>query len=338
MEERMRLLRNIAFSLAIAMLGFTTSGTNRAAAAEPLRIIVSSTPSFTYLPFLVASKVTFPELEKKLGRKIQITYAPTTSPAVIALLAGDQDIGIMYVQHAIAAQAEGKDLVVLASLMRTPTVALLARTDLPNIKSPADLKGKIFGVVDLGSGHHLIGLGILKAYHINPADVTFRSTGGVAGWIPAMRSKRVDVMLASEPTVSKLLSQHLGRIILDLFSKEETDRVFGGEFPTVAIVARRDYVKQHPDVVKAFVDNNLEALKWIHSHSAKEIAAALPEKLKDTPNVDGVLGHVIPAVSENGKITKGPIQLTIDLMKQMGELPKNSTVSPEQVIDDRFVK
>src|SRR6185437_15208977 len=148
----MRLLRNIALLLVATVLSFSAIGENRAAAAEPLRVIVSSTPSFTYLPFLVAEKVTFPELEKKLGRKIQVTYAPTTSPAVIALLAGDQDLGIMYVQHAIAAQAEGKDLVVLASLMRTPTVALLARTDLPNIKSPADLKGKIFGVVDLGSG------------------------------------------------------------------------------------------------------------------------------------------------------------------------------------------
>jgi len=334
----MRLLRNIALLLVATVLSFSAIGENRAAAAEPLRVIVSSTPSFTYLPFLVAEKVTFPELEKKLGRKIQVTYAPTTSPAVIALLAGDQDLGIMYVQHAIAAQAEGKDLVVLASLMRTPTVALLARTDLPNIKSPADLKGKIFGVVDLGSGHHLIGLGILKAYHINPADVTFRSTGGVAGWIPAMRSKRVDVMLASEPTVSKLLSEHLGRIILDLFSKEETARVFGGEFPTVAIVARKEFVKQHPDVAKAFVENNLEALKWVHSHSPKEVAAVLPAKLKDTPNVESVLSHVIPAVSENGKISKAPVQLTIDLMKDIGELPKNSKVSPEQVIDDRFVR
>src|SRR5690348_4207184 len=259
MEECMRKPRSIVLALVFATSGLVSGGVDRAAAADPLRIIVSSTPSFTYLPFLVASKVTLPDLEKKLDRKMQVTYAPTTSPAVIALLAGDQDIGIMYVQHAIAAEAESKDLVVLASLMRTPTVALLARTDLPEIKSPADIKGKVFGVVDLGSGHHLIGLGILKAYHINPADVTFRSTGGVAGWIPAMRSKRVDVMLASEPTVSALVSQNLGRVILDLFSKEETDRVFGGEFPTAAIVARKEFVKQHPDVAKAFVDSNLAA-------------------------------------------------------------------------------
>jgi NitT/TauT family transport system substrate-binding protein len=334
----MRLLRNAGLWLTAAALGLGTAGINLATAAEPLRVVMSSTPSFTYLPFLVAEKVTFPDLEKKLGRKIEVTYAPTTSPAVLALLAGDQDIGIMYVQHAIAAQAEGKDLVVLATLMRTPSVALLARTDLPEIKSPADLKGKVFGVVDLGSGHHLIGLGILKAYGINPDDVTFRSTGGVAGWIPAMRSKRVDVMLASEPTVSKLLAEHLGRIILDLFSQEATQKVFGGEFPTVAIVARKEYVQKNPDVVKAFVEANLDALKWVHSHSPKDVAAALPDKLKATVDVENILTRVIPAVSKNGAVNAASITLTVDLMKGLGELPKDLKLSPEQVIDNRFLK
>lgn len=335
----MRFLRKIGHLAIIAALGAGVGAVDRAAAAErPLHVIMSSTPSFTYLPFLIAQKATFPNLEKKLGRKIDVTYAPTTSPAVLALLAGDQDFGIMYVQHAIAAQAEGKNLVVLATLMRTPTVALLARTDLPKIKSPADIKGKVFGVVDLGSGHHLIGLGILKAYHINPADVTFRSTGGVAGWIPAMRSKRVDVMLASEPTVSKLVSEHLGRIILNLFSKKETDRVFGGEFPTVAIVARKEYVEKHPDVAKAFVDANLDALKWVRTHSPKEAAAFLPSKLQAVPDVDKVLARVIPSVSANGATSEHAVNLTINLMKEIGDLPKDSKVSPKQVIDNQFLK
>ncbi|MGH6679950.1 MAG: ABC transporter substrate-binding protein, partial [Bradyrhizobium sp.] len=308
--------------------------------AAPLRVIMSSTPSFTYLPFLVAEKVTFPALEKKLGRNVVVTYAPTTSPAVIALLAGDQDLGIMYVQHAIAAQAEGKDLVVLATLMVTPTVALLARVDEPQIKSSADLKGKVFGVVSLGSGHQLIALGILKHYGIDPNSVTFRSTGGVAGWIPALRSKRVDVELASEPTVSKILSQHLGRVILDLFSKEETNKVFGGEFPTVAIVARKEYVQKNPDVVKAFVQANLDALTWVRSHSPAQVKKTLPDKLTSIKGVDveKVLARVIPAVSENGKVSPSAITLTVDLMKQMGQLPKNLKLSPDQVIDNRFLK
>jgi NitT/TauT family transport system substrate-binding protein len=324
--------------LAVLAVSALTGGMAGAKAADPLRVIVSSTPSFTYLPFLVAEKVTFPDLEKKIGRKVEVTYAPTPSPAVLALLAGEQDIGILYVQHAIKAQAEGKDLVVLAKLMANPTMALLVRKGLPEVKSPADLKGRVFGVVGLGSGHHLVGLGIVQAYGIDPNDVTFRSTGGVAGWIPAMRSKRVDVMLASEPTISRLLAEDLGTVLLDLHSKETTEKVFKGIFPTVAIVARKAYVDKNPELVRDFVESNIRALAWIRSHSPAEIASVLPEKLKETEGVEKVLERVIPAVSEDGRVPESSVTLTVDLMKALGELPKDQKLPPSQVIDDRFLK
>ena len=335
--RRVKIGLRALLSTVVAALAFT-AGVAPAKAADPLRVIMSSTPSFTFLPFLVAEKVTFPDLEKKLGRKVAVTYAPTPSPAVLALLAGEQDIGILYVQHAIKAQAEGKDLVVLAKLMANPTMALLVRKGLPEVKSPADLKGRVFGVVGLGSGHHLVGLGIVQAYGINPDDVTFRSTGGVAGWIPAMRAKRVDVMLASEPTISRLLAEDLGTVLIDLHSRETTEKVFKGVFPTVAIVARKAYVEKNPDLVKAFVTANIDALKWIRSHSSAQVAAVLPENLKATEGVEKVLERVMPAVSEDGKVPASAVTLTVDLMKDLGELSKDQKITPAQVIDDRFLR
>jgi NitT/TauT family transport system substrate-binding protein len=338
-EAKMFSLKRALHATAAALAALAiTGGAHVASAAEPLKVVMSSTPSFTWLPFLVAEKVTFPDLEKKLGRKVAVTYAPTPSPAVLALLAGEQDLGIIYVQHAIKAQAEGKDLVVLAKLMQNPTMALLARTDLPEIKSPADIKGRVFGVVGLGSGHHLVGLGIAKAYSVNPNDVTWRSTGGVSGWIPAMRSKRVDVMLASEPTVSTLLAEGVGRVLIDLHTKEATQRVFKGSFPTVAVLARKSYVDRNPEVVRAFVKANLDALKWVHAHTPAEIAKVLPDSLKNRPDAEKVLARVVPAVSEDGDVPLESVTLTIDLMKEIGELPKDLKLDPAKIIDTRFLK
>jgi NitT/TauT family transport system substrate-binding protein len=324
-----------AFLMAIAALPL--AGLGAVQAAEPLKVIMSSTPSFTWLPFLVAEKVTFDDLEKKLGRKIEVTYAPTPAPAILALLAGEQDIGIVYVQHAIKAQAEGKDLVVLAKLMKNPTMTLLARSDLPEIKTPADIKGRVFGVVGLGSGHHLVGFGIARAYGISPKDITWRSTGGVTGWIPAMRSKRVDVMLASEPTATTLVSEGTARVLLDLHGVEDTKKVFNGVFPTVSIVVRREFIQKHPDVARAFVEANLEAAQWIHSHKPSEIAAVLPEGLRKRSDVEKVLSNVIPSVSEDGEVPVSAVALTIDLMKDIGELPKDLKLDPAKVIDTRFL-
>jgi NitT/TauT family transport system substrate-binding protein len=323
--------------LALAALSLIGRSAPARAAERPLTVIMSSTPSFTWLPFLVAQKVTFGNLEKKLGRKIEVTYAPTPAPAILALLAGEQDIGIVYVQHAIKAQAEGKDLVVLAKLMKNPTMTLLVRTDLPEIKTPADIKGRVFGVVGLGSGHHLVGYGIARAYGISPKDITWRSTGGVTGWVPAMRSKRVDVMLASEPTATTLVSEGTARVLLDLHGVEDTKKVFHGVFPTVAIVVRREFVKEHPDVARAVVEAHLEAMKWIHSHKPAEIAATLPESLRKRPDVDEVLSHVIPSVSDDGEVPIESVALTIDLMKDIGELPKDLKLDPAKVIDTQFL-
>lgn len=322
--------------IALATLG-GTAVPGAVQAAEPLKVVMSSTPSFTWLPFLVAQEVTFGDLEKELDREVEVTYAPTPSPAVLALLAGEQDIGIVYVQHAIKAQAEGKNLVVLAKLMKNPTMALLARTDLPEIKDPADIKGKVFGVVGLGSGHHLVGYGIANAYGVPTSEVQWISTGGVSGWIPAMKSKRVDVMLASEPTASTLVKDGIGRIILDLHSVEATKKVFNGVFPTVSIMARREYVEENPEAVRAFVKANVEALKWVHSHSPAEVAEVLPEKLKNRPDVEQVLERVMPAVSDDGRIPEESIALVIDLMKEVGELEKDLKLKPSEVIDNQFV-
>ena len=187
-------------------------------------------------------------------------------------------------QHAIKAQSEGKDLVVLATMMDNPTAALVVRSDLTDIKTPKDLKGKVVEDDQL-VGHHLIGLAVAKAYGLSAEDITFRFTGGISGWIPAMRAKRVDAIIVSEPTLSKLLEEGLGRILIDFHGRDATYKVFNGPHPTVALIARREYVKANPKVVQAVVDAQLKALHWIAQHKAADVAKVLPDSLKNQPNV-----------------------------------------------------
>jgi len=76
---------------------------------------------------------------KRTGRNIDVTYAPIATPAILGRISGDCHFGIVYVQHAIKAQAEGKDLVVLMALMDSPTAAIVVRSDLDNVKTLKDL-------------------------------------------------------------------------------------------------------------------------------------------------------------------------------------------------------
>ena len=61
-----------------------------------------------------------------------------------------------------------------------------------------------------------------------------------------------------------------------------------GTFVTVAgqnindLTATTDYVNQHPEAVQKFVNALVWTLKWIHSHSAAQIAAKMPASFAGT--------------------------------------------------------
>ncbi|MBX9589839.1 MAG: ABC transporter substrate-binding protein [Hyphomonadaceae bacterium] len=324
--------------LAAAAVGAIISVEPAASQDRPLRMVMASTPSFTWLPFLVARNVAFDALQKEIGRTVDVTYAPTTTPAILGLLAGDYDFGIAYVQHAIKAQAENKDLVVLLAMMDSPTAALVVRTDLSEIQSPADLKGKAVGVVGLGSGHHMIALAIADSAGLSADDVTYRSTGGISGWLPSLRGKRVDALIASEPTLSRILDEGIGRIMVDLHDRDTTSRIFKGPHPTVALVARREYVDANPKVTKAVVGAHLNALKWIAQKSPGEVLAVLPDDLKKQQGVEKILQRVLPAVSKDGVVSRDAVVITAKWLRQMGEIPASVTIDPAKISDSRFLK
>jgi NitT/TauT family transport system substrate-binding protein len=331
------MVKSVYASMFALVALFAASNDPVRAQNAPLKIVMASTPSYTWLPFLVAQKVTFDDLKKQIGRDIEVTYAPTTTPAVLGLIAGDYDFGIAYVQHAIKAEAEGKDLVVLMALMDNPSAAIVVRSDLDNIKTLKDLKGTSMGVVGIGSGHQMIGIAAAKSAGLQPDDVTYRSVGGIAGLIPAMRSKRVDEVVASEPTLTKLLQEKLGRVLIDFHSKEATQQVFHGPHPTVALLARREYAEAHPQLTQAVVQSLVNTLKWIHTHSPSDIAATLPEDIQKQGDSDSILARVLPAVSVTGQTKPEAVALAIELMKDMGEVDKNARIDPNAVIDEKFL-
>jgi NitT/TauT family transport system substrate-binding protein len=326
----------VVFLLAAVAAGAVLSVNPAQSQDRPLRMVMASTPSFTWLPFLVARNVTFDALQKEIGRSIDVTYAPTTTPAILGLLAGDYDFGIAYVQHAIKAQAENKDLVVLLAMMDSPTAALVVRSDLADIKSPKDLKGKAVGVVGLGSGHHMIALAIAESAGLSADDVTYRSTGGISGWVPSLRGKRVDALIASEPTLSRILDEGIGHIMVDLHSRSTTEQIFKGPHPTVALVARREYVDANPKLAKAVVKAHLDALKWIAQKSPTEILAVLPDDLKKQEGVDKILQRVLPAVSKDGIVSPDAVVITAKWLQQMGETPATFKADPTKIVDSRF--
>jgi NitT/TauT family transport system substrate-binding protein len=80
--------------------------------------------------------------------------------------------------------------------------------------------------------------------------------------------------------------------------------VFGGEYPGGALYTTAAWIGAHEKEVQGMTTAIVATLNWIHSHSAEEIMAKMPEEMvgKDKALYLAALKNTIPMYSETGKM------------------------------------
>jgi NitT/TauT family transport system substrate-binding protein len=144
------------------------------------------------------------------------------------------------------------------------------------IKSAADLKGKNLGVTELGSGTQTLTTAIVHKVGIATSDVHFIPVGAGDTFIAAMQQGRIDAGMTTEPTISRLVSSGVGKVLVDLRTPESTTAALGGSYPFICVFMKNDYVNSNKATVQKLVNAYVATLKWMHSHSAEEIADKMP--------------------------------------------------------------
>ena len=87
---------------------------------------------------------------KKYDLEPQILFVSGAPPNIAALVSGEIDFTIFAGPAAIASNLEGADTVVLMTYINTMEHTFITR---PDVRKPADLKGKKFGVARPGAAH-----------------------------------------------------------------------------------------------------------------------------------------------------------------------------------------
>src|SRR2546429_205013 len=82
--------------------------------------------------------------------------------------------------------------------------------------------------------------------------------------------------MTTEPTISRILSSGVGKVLVDLRSPESTQAALGGSYPFISLFMNNSYVNSHKDVVQKIVNAYVKTLKWMHTHTAAEIADKMP--------------------------------------------------------------
>ena len=151
------------------------------------------------------------------GLEPQIVQVRATA-AIAAIISGEVH-ALGSIGSAIRAIPRGAPIKVLAVGMTRPVFWLVTR---PELKTFADLKGKVMGTTTLGGSQHTAGIRMLRKAGLNPdKDVTVVLGGDVPTQLHALVNGSIQIGIFSPPTVIVARDKHRMNILagaMDEFS------------------------------------------------------------------------------------------------------------------------
>jgi ABC-type nitrate/sulfonate/bicarbonate transport system substrate-binding protein len=208
----------------------------------------------------------------KYGIDVEVTKFSDGAANVAALLAGVTNMGATM----------GSDFTLTSQLTDTPAYGVSVYKNRvfdglfcqKDIKTAADLKGKVIAVGGLGSSAHASALLAVKGLKLSDKDVTFLSVGNNSARVAAMKAGSVACAPVSIDQKNEMDQLGLSQLI-DL----SADKSLG--YPAVGIGVRVDFHKQNPNTVIVMTAGAIEGQHIVRTNL--ELAAAEWAKFAQVP-------------------------------------------------------
>jgi NitT/TauT family transport system substrate-binding protein len=243
---------------------------------------------------------------RREGLDLELPYIGGGSLLIQSMLGGDIQFAYGPSVPVVNAALRGSDLVFIANTSDTLIYSVMTR---PEIKDPADLKGKRIGVTRAGGSADLaLDYGLKKWGLQRGRDVIVLQTGGLPESLAALRAGTVDGAVLSPP--NNLLAKKAGlRELVDIGQ-------LGIVFPNTALSTTRSFIRANRDTVMRFLralGDGQQRLRNDKEFSMKVLSkytkATDPEILSELYQIYGVryTGQQIPYVRLDGvdEILKG---------------------------------
>ncbi|MDN4575992.1 ABC transporter substrate-binding protein [Pandoraea cepalis] len=250
------------------------SGHAMAATLPKVSMMIGGIDKQIYLPYQLAQNLGF---FKKYGVDMQLSTEQAGGVgAEDAVVSGQVEMAGAWYLHTIDFQQHGKNVIGIVQLSGAPGEREMCATN-AGVKTPADWKGKVVGVTDVGSGTDDLTLYLAARYHLTSKDFTRVGVGAGPTLIGSLKHNRIVCGMTTQPTVNAVEKMHLGYSAIDLATGPGVNKWLGGYWPTASVLARGEWVQAHPVETQAVVNAMVATMHWIHTHSAAEIADRLPK-------------------------------------------------------------
>jgi NitT/TauT family transport system substrate-binding protein len=261
---------------------------------------------------------------KNEGLNVTAMTISTGSSIVSALASGDIEIGYIGIAPALQGISEGVPIKIVGAVNLDGSGIVVDPKE--NITNTTDLKGKKVATPGVSSIQQVLLLYQLQKYNLTTSDVDISSVD--IYMLPStLASKKVDAYIAYEPYVSLAPYRDIGNIMM------YSDEIMPGH-PCCVIVARQDFIDQHPQELQKFLDIHKNTTEFVNNNQ-NETAKLISTELTTNPELEMMSLPHVKFVSQVDKAFQDKVINFMNIELQMGYLKKNMTV--DQIFDTQFL-
>ena len=318
-------------------LAALVAGTANAEAARPRVVLaVDGVAETRNLPVLIAERLSYFRDE---GLTVTVVDAPAEPSPATLMADGRVDGAVAFYHHTFMSQTDNQMTTQAVVLMgATPGLKFMGAARLRlALKGPSDLKGRVIYAGGSNSGKTTALNWMMMHAGLTISD--FKRLPNVAADVmgKGLAEGAADAIMSHEPDADKYEADGAAFPIADLETPAGTTAALGSIFPSTTLYMPEAYITANPDTVQHLVNALLRSMRFINSHSAAEIAKALPDKAagKDKAAFLKLLDEDKAMFSTDGRFPEAAVRQ--ELLVMTAQTSKYAKVRLDDTYTNRFV-
>jgi len=269
---------------------------------------------------------------KRHGLDVTSVFTGSGSVTSQALLAGEAKVASTSVGPTAGAIVAGADMVILAGTIHILPYQLWVT---PQIRQPADLRGKRVAISTFGSGSHLAAEVALQQLGLDTArdKIAILQVGTQPERVAALVTARIEAT-PLEPGFGQAARDKGLTVMVDLTKLD-------APYLNTVLVASRRYLKENPQQTEAFLKGTIDGLYFL-SNPANEraVKSVLARHLKlSTPQGIQIMYDATIDIHAKTKVpyaTLAGVQNMVDALYRVN--PRLAKVKAAELIDNSFIE
>jgi NitT/TauT family transport system substrate-binding protein len=280
--------------------------------------------STTIAPYWIAEEAGYFREE---GLDLDTRFISASTVGMQSLLAREIDVTTVTGGAALQAAANGGDIAIFATSVNAIISQLVTA---PDITAPEQLRGQPLGVVRFGTVSDFVAKLLLRGWGLEPGrDVPLVQLGGQAETIGAMQSGGVKSVVVADLPALEL--RRLGfRLLAD-------GADLGREYVGLGVVATRPYLSTDGEAVRRFVRGLARGMaRFVGDRDYSLQVIQKYTKMEDPEALETSWQAHTGKYANRSLLTTAAAIRTVQ--EEVADDPRAAGLSPDSVIDNRFVQ